>query len=63
MEVRANLDLSNRGCTYSTHHEVLALVLGGEPEPDPDLVVVLLQLGSVCLVWVCHRRANRTRAI
>ena len=39
---------SIRGCTYSTHCEVLVLVLGVEPEPN--LVVVLKQLGSVCLV-------------
>ena len=31
--------INNRGRTYSTHHEVLVLVLGVETEPN--LVVVL----------------------
>ena len=26
------IEVINRGCTYSTHHEVLVLVLGEEPE-------------------------------
>ena len=33
------IEVINRGRTYSTHHEVLVLVLGEEPEPI--LVVVL----------------------
>ena len=48
----------NRVCTIRTSAEDLVLVLGVEPEPN--LMVVLKQLGSVSLVWVGHREANRT---
>ena len=49
--------LNNRVCTIRTSAEVVVLVLGVEPEPN--LMVVLKLFGSVSLVWVGHREANR----
>ena len=59
-EISVNVAFSTptRVCTIRTYDEVLVLVLGVEPEPN--LMIVLKQLGSVILVWVGHRDANRT---
>ena len=52
------LSIHYRVCTIRTYVKVLDLILGVKPEPN--LMVVLLQLGSVSLVGMGHRDTNRT---